>query len=187
MMKIIYNKLLRRIEKRSAEKKLYDIYRVVAFVLFSIVIIDSDVAYMIMVYKWFISVKLFILFNVFIFLDDILIYIRLLFKEGKENIEQDNWQSDIKIYSIPLEKILSFVYTSWWFKNKDFLKYVVCDNSKYTKIWQLLEDKEILIRWNNNSRILNKNISLNQAVELLSKTPIYQEWNNSYSFNPEYL
>jgi len=129
------------------------------------------------------NIKLFVLFNLFIFLDDIMKFsIDFIRLDRSEN--KDKQDEEIKLYNIPLSKILSLIFKTWKMSNKDFLNEIVCDNIKYWKIANLLEEKGVLVRWQNNSRILNKDISIEQAIELLTRDTIHKERDGYYSYNP---
>ena len=162
---------------------MYQFYKIVVFVLFSIAIINIELFIKAISYNSYMSIKLSILIFLFMFWEDIMSKIvRNLNSHSSQ--EWDNEEDEIKLYNIPVSLIISFIFKHKWFKNKDFLSEIICDNQKYSQIGKLLEDKDILIRGKNNARILNSNIWIEEVVEILSKPTISKESDTYYSYNP---
>jgi len=55
-------------------------------------------------------------------------------------------ETEPELYNIPISKLIAFIMKYRAFGNKEFLKEIVCDNSKYKLIAELFENRGILVR-----------------------------------------
>jgi len=120
-----------------------------------------------------------------LFLDDIVwfcIEVSRSFRSEKHNKEEDD--TEMTLYTIPISKLIEFLFRHRTFNNKNFLKELICDNKKFKQIWDVLEKKEILMRWKNNWRVLNEEMTIEMVVKLLTKDVIHKEKEWVYSYNP---
>jgi len=157
------------------------------------VIINLELFMKVIEYNSYMSIKLSILILLFMYMEDIISFTQDVFvwkiesycssfrikKDFNEQIEDE-----MEIYTIPISKLIEFLFKYNGFNNKKFLDEIICDNNKFKKIWDLLEKKEILIRGKNNARVLNTDIWIEEVIELLTKPTICKESDIYYSYNP---
>ncbi len=92
-------------------------------------------------------------------------------------------EEEIHLEWISIKEILRFVFARGGFKNSDFLREFWNNNKLYKRIWNILEEKGILIRGEKNARVLNPEETIESCVEKLSRQTIQKENDYYYSFN----
>lgn len=93
---------------------------------------------------------------------------------------------------IPVFELLDHLFTFWSFKRDDVEKKFGIPRNRFTELAQKLEDLWILMRWPNNSRIINQDYSRQDVARILSgkqeaselKQEARQESSTSFTFEP---
>ena len=78
-------------------------------------------------------------------MDDIMKNLMSIRRSGRSE-KTDTEEKEIEVYNIPISKLIAFIMKYRAFGNKEFLKEIVCDNSKYKLIAELFENRGILVR-----------------------------------------
>lgn len=163
------------------------IYKIIALFGISLIFIDSNVAYNMLVFSNFLIVKFFISFNIIVFLEDIVWFFRyVLLKKESGFVSWWKEKSEIQkkeIEWISIYDLVSLIYETWGLRNADFIDTFGANNILFKKIGDILEKKQILIRWEKNARILNPEITIEECIEKLSKPLLQKESDNTYSYN----
>lgn len=154
-------------------------------------LVDSNVFLFFFSWKSYFIFKMLFALNFTCFIEDIVkITMKIFYNMNDKFKTQSTPQQEINISEeeihlewISIKEILRFVFARGGFKNSDFLREFWNNNKLYKRIWNILEEKGILIRGEKNARVLNPEETIESCVEKLSRQTIQKENDYYYSFN----
>lgn len=102
--------------------------------------------------------KLLIIFSVTIFLEDI-VRILMTFWDKIPHISVDNWsvsqETDARLDNVPLESLITFLLERKWRPVIPAKETFWLTTSQHKKLWDNMERVGILVRWENNARVIS--------------------------------
>ena len=178
IMKAIVWKIAKSIEQWSFQKFMFQINKLVICAWIFVLVFYPDFIKTIDLKQYQIFVGWFVIANVYVFFDHILSALNYLWKKPSEYSFQ-TWRLYPKkekktIHERSIELIVKNWLTSWskkidfrsWSQKSKFWLFP----KEYKKIGDNLERVWILVRWQNNARVLKENIDRELLEKVINKT-----------------
>jgi len=191
MKTIIYKKFLNILEEKSFKQILMSVLLWLWSVILSLILIytDQTIEILLFIYNYnnFTLPKIIFSFWLIFNYKIIINFWKNVINELKPKIEED------KIEGIPTMELIEHLFFEWSFKRDEVEKKFLIPRYKFTILAKKFDELKILIRWENNSRILNPEFSRQQIAETLSwkkssenlQIKFKNIWENLYSNIPD--
>jgi len=173
-------------------EKLFLFYKIFAVFAIFMAIAQPDIAIKRTMYKNFVIPKVFIFLNLVIFIQEIseiLLRIKIVTEKNvKKYIKPTETKkiSDEKEHTlewISVDNIVYILFKYNWRSNVGFQQEVGKNNILFKKIGDILEKRGVVVRWEKNARILNKEMKDHEIYLKLIAPTLEKVSENSIAYN----
>lgn len=189
---IIHKKICIRFDETNWYQKLFFFYKLFAVFAIFLAIAQPEIAIKLTAYKSFIIPKLFIVWNLIIFIQEIIQFFLRIKIVTEKNVKRvvkaalpnkPKTEKKENLEWVPVDDILYVLFKYRWRSNLWFQKEIWKNNKLYKKLGDILEKRGIVKRWEKNARVINEELEEQEIYTKLLSPTIERVSENSYSYN----